>query len=165
MVYNIQTEGRKGSLMLSNHHAIVLHHGGQCRWEMGMKAWLIRAKQPRRERISCKGQIEGSTRCPSPPTRPSVASYNEPPCGRRYASHGRTAASSGTHTRWCRKQASSLALSGAPVAAGQASSLALWRARQRDVSIPEGGRGDTGRGLHDEIRVTQYLEVVLRLNG
>ena len=40
-----------------------------------------------------------------------------------------TAASSGTHTRWCRKQASSLALSSAPVAAGQVSSLALWRAR------------------------------------
>jgi len=62
---------------------------------------------------------------------------------------GVTAASSGTHTRWCRKQASSLALSSAPVAAGQASSLALWRARQRDVSIPAGGRGDTGRGLRD----------------
>jgi len=24
-----------------------------------------------------------------------------------------------------------------------------WRAQQRDVSIPEGGRGDTGRGLRD----------------
>jgi len=25
-----------------------------------------------------------------------------------------------------------------------------WRAQQRAVSIPEGGRGDTGRGLRDE---------------
>ena len=40
---------------------------------------------------------------------------------------GVTAASSGTHTRWCRKQASSLALFSAPVAAGRASSLAPWR--------------------------------------
>jgi len=39
-------------------------------------------------------------------------------------SQGMTAASSETHTRRCRNQASSLALSGAPVAAGQASSLA-----------------------------------------
>jgi len=43
-------------------------------------------------------------------------------------SQGMPAASSGTHTRWCRKQAFSLALSSAPVAAGQASSLALWLA-------------------------------------
>ena len=47
----------------------------------------------------------------------------------RSASQGMTAASSGAHTRWCREQASSLALSSAPVAAGQASSLALWRAQ------------------------------------
>jgi len=66
---------------------------------------------------------------------------------------GVTAASSGTHTRWRRKQASSLALSSAPVAADRASSLAPWRARQRDVSIPEGGRGDAGRGLRDGIVV------------
>jgi len=42
-----------------------------------------------------------------------------------------TAASSGTHTRWCRKQASSLALSSAPVVAGRASSLAPWRTLNR----------------------------------
>jgi len=71
---------------------------------------------------------------------------------RRLHVTGVTAASSGTHTRWCRKQASSLALSSAPVAAGQASRLALWRAQQRDVSIPEGGRGDIGRGLRDVYR-------------
>ena len=78
--------------------------------------------------------------CPSTPTSAWLA---ELAC----CVTGVTAASSGTHTCWCRKQASSLALSSAPVAAGQASSLALWRARQRDVSIPEGDRGDTGRGL------------------
>jgi len=38
-----------------------------------------------------------------------------------YPLQGVTAASSGTQTCWCRKQASSLALSGAPVAAGQRS--------------------------------------------
>jgi len=33
MVYSTQTGGRKGSLILSKTRAIVLHHGGQCRWE------------------------------------------------------------------------------------------------------------------------------------
>jgi len=56
MVYSIQTGGLKGSLILSNNRAIVLHQGGQCGWAGGMKGWLIRAQQPRRERISCKGQ-------------------------------------------------------------------------------------------------------------
>ena len=37
-----------------------------------------------------------------------------------------------THTRWCRKQASSLALSGAPVCGF--------------IKLPEGGRRDTGGG-------------------
>jgi len=43
---------------------------------------------------------------------------------------GVTAASSGTHTRWCRKQTSSLALSGAPVCGSE--------------KLPEGSRRDTG---------------------
>jgi len=46
MVYSIQTGGRKGSRVLSNNRAIVLHHGGQCRWLGGMKGWLIRTQQP-----------------------------------------------------------------------------------------------------------------------
>jgi len=29
-----------------------------------------------------------------------------------------------------------------------------WRAQQRGVSIPEGGRGDTGRGLRDAVGFT-----------
>jgi len=66
------------------------------------------------------------------------AAASGPSPRRRLHVTGVTAASSGTHTRWCRRQASSLALSSAPVAAGQASSLALWRAQQRDVSILEG---------------------------
>ena len=37
MVYNIQTEDRKRSRILSNHRAIVLHQGGQCRWAGGRK--------------------------------------------------------------------------------------------------------------------------------
>jgi len=44
MVYSIQTGGRKGSLILCNNHAIVLHQGGPCRWAWGMKGWLIRAQ-------------------------------------------------------------------------------------------------------------------------
>jgi len=32
-----------------------------------------------------------------------------------------------------------------------------WHARQRGVSIPEGGRGDTGRGLRDAYRIVNYL--------
>jgi len=57
MVDSTHTGGRKESLILSNNRAIVLHQGGQCRWAGGMKGWLIRAQQPRRKRISCKGQI------------------------------------------------------------------------------------------------------------
>ena len=50
-----KTGGRKGSRILSNNRAIVLHQGGQCRWARGKKGWLIRAQQPRNKRISCKG--------------------------------------------------------------------------------------------------------------
>ena len=56
MAYSIQTGGRKGSRLLPKDRAIVLHQGGECRWVGGMKRWLIRAQQPRRKRISCKGQ-------------------------------------------------------------------------------------------------------------
>jgi len=56
MVYSIQTEGRKRSLVLSNNRAIVLHQGGKCRWAGGVTGWLIRAQQPQSKRISCKGQ-------------------------------------------------------------------------------------------------------------
>ena len=52
---------------------------------------------------------------------------------------GVTAASSGTHTRWCRKQASSLALSSAPVAAGVG--RLAWRS-----GAPSTGCVDTGGG-------------------
>jgi len=61
---------------------------------------------------------------------------------------GVTAASSGTHTRWCRKQASSLALSSAPVAAGRASSLAPWRTLNGMCRYRRGA-AETGRGLRD----------------
>jgi len=57
MVYSIHTGGRKGSLILFNHRAIVLHQGGQCRWVGGMKGWLIRAQSPLSKRISCEGQL------------------------------------------------------------------------------------------------------------
>jgi len=33
-----------------------------------------------------------------------------------------------------------------------------WRARQRDMSIPEGGRGDTGRGLRDATKAKRRAE-------
>jgi len=56
MVYSIQTGVRKGSRILPNNRAIVLHQGGQCRWAGGMKGWLIRPQQPRSQTISCKGQ-------------------------------------------------------------------------------------------------------------
>jgi len=42
IVYSIHTEGRKASRILSNHRAILLHQGGQCRWAGGVKGWLIR---------------------------------------------------------------------------------------------------------------------------
>ena len=71
----------------------------------------------------------------------------------RNTSQGMTAASSGTHTRWCRKQASSLALSGAPVAAGQASSLALWRARYAGQRCYRRGAEEILAG----VSVTQYF--------
>ena len=44
MVYSIRTGGRKGSLILSNSRAIVLHQGVKCRWAGGMIGWLIRAQ-------------------------------------------------------------------------------------------------------------------------
>jgi len=50
---------RRGSRILPKNRAIVLHQGGQCRWAGGMKGWLIRAQQPRRKTISCKGQRVG----------------------------------------------------------------------------------------------------------
>ena len=66
-------------------------------------------------------------------------------CSIRFHVTGVTAASSETHTRWCRKQASSLALSSAPVAAGRASSLPPWRTlngmcryRRGGAEIPAG---------------------------
>jgi len=55
-VDSIQAVGRKESLILSNDRAIVLHHGGQCRWAGGIKGWLIRAQTTRSKWISCKGQ-------------------------------------------------------------------------------------------------------------
>jgi len=55
MAYTIRTGGRQGSRLLSNDRAIVFHQGGQCGWAGGMKGWLIRAHQPRRKRIYCKG--------------------------------------------------------------------------------------------------------------
>jgi len=58
MVYSIQTRGRKGTRILSNNCALVLHQGRQCRWAGGMKEWLIRAHQLRSKRISCKGQAQ-----------------------------------------------------------------------------------------------------------
>jgi len=60
VVYSIHTGGRKGSRILSNNRATVLEQGGQCRWTGGMTGWLIRAQQPRRKRISCKGQVAAS---------------------------------------------------------------------------------------------------------
>jgi len=63
MVYSIQTRGRKGTRILSNNRAIVLHQGGQCRRAGGMNGWSIRAQQSRRNRISCIGQ-------PTPPCSP-----------------------------------------------------------------------------------------------
>ena len=56
MVYSIHPGGRKGSRILSNHRAILLHQGGQWRWAAGMKGWLSRAQQPRSKHLSCKGQ-------------------------------------------------------------------------------------------------------------
>jgi len=48
-----------------------------------------------------------------------------------------TAASSGTHTHTLVQKT------------GVSPVRRYRRAQQRDVSIPEGGRGDTGRGLRD----------------
>jgi len=56
MVNSIHTGGRKGSLILSNNRAIVLHQGGQCGWAGGdegmvdscttldVKEYLVKAK-------------------------------------------------------------------------------------------------------------------------
>ena len=49
-----------------------------------------------------------------------------------------TAASSGTHTHTLVQKT------------GVSPVRRHWRAQQRDVSITEGGRGDTGRGLRDD---------------
>jgi len=57
MVYSIQTGGRKGSRILFDNHAIVLHQGGQCRWAEGVKGWLIRAQQPQSKRKCCDGFV------------------------------------------------------------------------------------------------------------
>jgi len=56
MVHSIRTRVRKGSRILCNHRAIVLHQGGQGRRAGRINRWLIRAQQPRRKTISCKGQ-------------------------------------------------------------------------------------------------------------
>jgi len=55
-VYSIQTLVRRGSRILPDNRAIVLHQGGQYRWAGGIKGGLIRAQQPRSETISCTGQ-------------------------------------------------------------------------------------------------------------
>jgi len=55
--------GRKGSRILSNSRAVVLHQGGQCRRAGRMKGQLICAQQPRMKRISCKGQAVTSVWC------------------------------------------------------------------------------------------------------
>jgi len=55
-VYSIHTGDRKGSRIMSNNRATVLHQGGQCTWAGGGKGWLIRAQPPRTKQISCKGQ-------------------------------------------------------------------------------------------------------------
>jgi len=55
-VYSIHTGGRKGSLILCNNHAILLHQGVPCRWAGGNKKWLILAQKARSKTISCKGQ-------------------------------------------------------------------------------------------------------------
>ena len=57
MVYSIHTGVWKGSRILSNNRAIVLHQGGQCMWAGGVKGWWIRAQQPRSKKISRKGQL------------------------------------------------------------------------------------------------------------
>jgi len=76
MVYRIQTGGRKGSRILSNNRAIILHQGGHCRWAGRMKIWLIRAEQPRSKRISCKGQEFLLLRSDVPPSDPPEFTYN-----------------------------------------------------------------------------------------
>jgi len=58
-MYSIQTGGRKGSRILFNNRAIVLHQGKQSRWAGRMKGWLIRAQEFRSKRIYCKGQASG----------------------------------------------------------------------------------------------------------
>jgi len=56
MVYSVQAGGRKGSRILPNSRAIVLHQGANAGGPGGMKGWLIRAQQPHSKRIYCKGQ-------------------------------------------------------------------------------------------------------------
>jgi len=59
MVHSIQTGVRRGSRILPNNRAIVLHQAGQCRRVGGVKGWLICPQQPRSKTISCKGQALG----------------------------------------------------------------------------------------------------------
>ena len=54
-VWHIKGESR-GRRILCNSRAIVLQWCGPYRWGGHIKGWLIRALQPRSERISCKGQ-------------------------------------------------------------------------------------------------------------
>jgi len=56
MVYSLQTRVRRGSRLLPNNRAIVLHQGWQCRWARGMEGRLISAQQSSSNRISCTGQ-------------------------------------------------------------------------------------------------------------
>ena len=57
MVHRLQTRVRRGSRILLNNRAIVLHQGGQCGWAGGVHRWLILAQQSRRKTISCKSQV------------------------------------------------------------------------------------------------------------
>jgi len=70
MAHSIQTRVRRGSLILPNNRAIVLHQIGQCRWAGGVNRWLIRAQQPRRKTISCKGQLTRRAWWAAPPRYP-----------------------------------------------------------------------------------------------
>jgi len=57
MVHRLQTRVRRGSRILLNNRATVLHQGGQCGWARGVHRWLILAQQPRRKTISCQSQV------------------------------------------------------------------------------------------------------------
>jgi len=53
MVYDICTGGQRGSRILPNSRATVLHHGEQCRWARGRQGWLNRAQITQRKSIYC----------------------------------------------------------------------------------------------------------------